>query len=349
MKKLIILFVIVGCAGLMAQEPYRVGTTAANFLEVGVGAAGNAMGDASVAVTSDLMSVYWNPAGLAFMDRSEAHFIQQPYIADINMQFAGVGLVLPNIATLAMAVTHMGYGDNMPVTTLEYPEGTGEKFGVDDYAFTLSIGRKLVQWFSFGVSGKFVSSQIWHCKANAMAVDLGAVVNTSFFSFSGQREDGMRIGMSISNYGTSMSYDGIDLLSSIDISPNEDGNYADVSGKFNPSAWELPLIFRLGIGLRHSFGSRHTLVLAVDALHPNNNSEYLNAGAEYLMKLPGMGNFFLRGGYKGIGMAESIFGPTFGAGFVLTPMPSIALKFDFAYRSMTLLGNAYTYGFGVMF
>ena len=32
-----------------ANEPYRVGTTAANFLEIGFGSSGAAMGDAAVA------------------------------------------------------------------------------------------------------------------------------------------------------------------------------------------------------------------------------------------------------------------------------------------------------------
>ena len=36
--------------------------------------------------------------------------------------------------------------------------------------------------------------------ASSAAVDLGVLVNTKFFSFTGKDRDGMNIGMSISNY-----------------------------------------------------------------------------------------------------------------------------------------------------
>ena len=48
--------------------------------------------------------------------------------------------------------------------------------------------------------------------------------------------------MSISNYGTRLQYDGIDLLNPIDIAPFEDGNFADVPGQFRPGQWELPFL-----------------------------------------------------------------------------------------------------------
>ena len=62
---LISILLIAMTVSLVANEPYRVGTTAANFLEMGVGSAANGMGDAYVAATRDLSSVYWNAAGLA--------------------------------------------------------------------------------------------------------------------------------------------------------------------------------------------------------------------------------------------------------------------------------------------
>ena len=45
---------------LIAQEPYRRGTTAGNFLEIGYGSRGSAMGDAAVASANDLESFMYN-------------------------------------------------------------------------------------------------------------------------------------------------------------------------------------------------------------------------------------------------------------------------------------------------
>ncbi|MDA0378244.1 MAG: hypothetical protein O2899_02035, partial [Bacteroidetes bacterium] len=43
----------------------KVGTTAAQFLKLGVGARAVAMGGSFVAESSDLSALYWNPAGLS--------------------------------------------------------------------------------------------------------------------------------------------------------------------------------------------------------------------------------------------------------------------------------------------
>ncbi|RQW03172.1 PorV/PorQ family protein, partial [candidate division KSB1 bacterium] len=241
---LILLLAIAICS--FANKPYRVGTTAANFLEMGVGGAANGMGEAYVAAARDLSSVYWNAAGLSYMTANEVQFSYQPWIADINVAFVGGGVILPRIGTLALSVLSMNYG-RTGVTTLEMQEGTGETYQATEYAATFTYARKLAQWFAFGASGKYVISNIWHMGAQAAAVDLGVLINTHFLSPTGERQDGMTIGMSISNYGTRMQYDGMDLLRPIDILPNQNGNYKDVEGQFRLQQWELPLILRLGV------------------------------------------------------------------------------------------------------
>jgi len=339
---------VIGHAEGLAQEPYRVGTTAAGFLEIGYGGAGSAMGDAYVSVARDLSSVYWNPAGLAYMDYNEAQFTYQPWIADINTSFIGVGMVYPSFGTVALSLIQVGYGD-MAVTNLDMQDGTGELFTASDLAFSASYARRLAQWFAFGASGKFISSKIWHTSAKAVAVDLGVIVNTHFFSPTGKREDGLNIGMSISNYGTKMKYDGIDLLFPIDILPDEEGNYRDVEGKFSLQSWELPLIFRIGVSHTPIIFGQHRLMVSVDALHPNNNSESINLGVQYQLTLPSYGEFYLRAGEKAHYMKDAEYGATFGGGFLLHMMNNMGLKLDYGYRNIGVLGNVHIYTLGLIF
>ncbi|MGC9513073.1 MAG: PorV/PorQ family protein [Fidelibacterota bacterium] len=333
---------------IQAQEPYRVGTTAANFLELGVGSAGIAMGDAYVSVARDLSAIYWNPAGLANLQKNEVQVMYQPWIADINNAFASVAVVVPRLGTIAAGIFTQNYGEE-EVTTLAMQDGTGETYTANEIAATLAFSRKLAVWFSFGASAKLIHSSIWHMSATAAAVDLGVLVNTHFFTFGGEREDGLNIGMSISNYGSRISYDGIDLLNPIDIKPNENGNYADVPGQFRMQAWELPLIFRIGFSLNPVNTGIHKLTLAADALHPNNNSESVNLGAEYSLTFPGSATISLRGGYKGLFMDQSQFGPTFGAGLKLLLLNNTALKFDYAWRDVGLFGNSPAYTIAIHF
>src|SRR4029453_7116453 len=49
----------------------RVGTSSGGFLKIGVGARATGLGESFVAVANDPSAIYWNPAGLASMQRSE--------------------------------------------------------------------------------------------------------------------------------------------------------------------------------------------------------------------------------------------------------------------------------------
>ena len=165
-------------------------------------------------------------------------------------------------------------------------------------AFSLSFARNITEWFSVGATGKIITSSIWHESASALAFDLGVLIKTDFFSPTGGNEHGLNIGMSISNYGTTLKYDGLDLLTPIDVDPNSAGNYQSAPGRLATQEWELPLIFRVGISVTPLLTDVHEIILSVDALHPNDNSESVNVGAQYSLNFPSFGKIFLRGGTK---------------------------------------------------
>jgi len=349
-SKLLVIFIALtlSISTIIANTPNRVGTTTANFLEIGFGSAGIAMGDAYVSVANDLSSAYWNPAGLAFMKYNEALFMIQPWILDVNSSFAAVGVPIEGIGTFALDIIYMGYGE-MEVTTLSQQDGTGEMFDANEFAATLSYGRSITEWFAFGAGIKYISSQIWQVTGAAVAFDLGVLIKTEYFSRSGSRNDGLSIGMSISNYGTKLQYDGTNLLNPIDILPDENGNYKDVPGQFRLSSWELPLIFRVGVSLKPIASERHQLIFAIDALHPNNNKESVNLGTEYSLKVPTFGKLSLRAGYRALFIDRSEFGLTLGAGFVMNLIQNTNLTVDYAYRDLGLLGSTNCFGISIQF
>ena len=240
------------------------------------------------------------------------------------------------------------YGDE-DVTSMTLQDGTGEKFNGSDMSFNLSFGRQLAEWFSFGAGVKYIRSSIWHESASAFAIDLGAVVNTKFLSWTDKPGDGLNIGMSISNYGTRMTYDGIDLKQSIDIAPDEDGNYAYVPGKYELDEWELPLIFRIGASFYPYMANNQKFLLEIDALHPNNNSESVNVGGQYSYNVPGYGEINLRAGYKGLFLKDSQYGLTLGFGVNLNFLENHSIKIDYAYRKVGVLGNVHAYTIGFAF
>jgi len=345
---LIVMISVLGSNSVMANGPHRVGTTTANFLEIGYGSAGIAMGDAYVSMVEDVSAVYWNPAGLAFMPNSEAQFMVQPWLVDVNTSFLAVGIPVNGLGTVAFSLTYMDFGD-MEVTNLEMQEGTGEMFSASDFALSVSYGRAIATWFAFGASAKYISSQIWHTRGSAFAFDLGVMIKTRFFSPSGKQQDGMRLGMSISNYGTRLKYDGTDLLNPIDILPDENGNYHDVPGQFRLNEWELPQIFRVGFSVNPLIMGNQTVTVAVNALHPNNNSESINLGMQYKINIPAFGELYLRGGYKALFMEASEYGVTLGAGFRKKLIRNTGIRMDYAYRDIGILGSVNCFELGFQF
>src|SRR5437762_1251930 len=85
MKRLFLLLLVI--FGPKIAEASDTGTTAANFLKLGIGPRAIAMGEAQVGLADDVYAAYWNPAGLAPLKVPEAGFVQNQYIQDISEQY----------------------------------------------------------------------------------------------------------------------------------------------------------------------------------------------------------------------------------------------------------------------
>ena len=79
---------------------------------------------------------------------------------------------------------------------------------------------------------------------------------------------------------------------------------------------------------------QNRLTIAADALHPNDNAESMNIGAEYAYNEM----FFLRGGYQALFLEDSQEGFTVGAG-VYAKTSGLTFKIDYAYQEFGLLDN----------
>src|SRR5580765_128324 len=72
----------------------RAGTSSATFLRIGIGARAVGMGETFVAVANDPSAIYWNPAGLASLQRRELSFSHVQWPADVH--FEHLTLILPS-------------------------------------------------------------------------------------------------------------------------------------------------------------------------------------------------------------------------------------------------------------
>lgn len=340
MKKLLYLcvFILVPTLtfGQIITNVTKVGTTSAQFLKIEPGARAVAMGGAFVAVANDATAIYWNPAGIARLQRTEAVLMHTEWLAGMNFDFVGFILPLSSFGNLGISIASLSM-DEMKVRTVFYPEGTGEKYGAGDIAFGLSYAKNLTDRFSIGFTGKYIQQHIWHMSSSSYAVDIGTLFTTGF--------NGMKIGMSISNFGNKMMLRGKDTLINYDPDKVKYGNNDRIPANLQTDEFSLPLIFRVGVAMDVLKGDRSRMILAIDAVHPNDNTENINLGTEYVFN----NMISLRVGYKNLFTKDAEEGLTAGAGLEYRFAGSTSLKIDFAYQDFGRLENVQRFSLGMKF
>src|SRR5437763_645156 len=97
-KTFLILFLF-----FIAQQSLAVsksGTTAGQFLKIGVGGRASAMGGAFVAVANDASALFWNLSGIARLNRNEAILAHSEWLADMNFDDGRIVVKMDGFATL---------------------------------------------------------------------------------------------------------------------------------------------------------------------------------------------------------------------------------------------------------
>jgi len=316
-----------------AQESNKAGTSAAQFLKIGVGARAMAMSGATVGIVDDASAAYWNPAGLAGVKTFTLFGTHTRWFADINHDYFGAVLPLGDDHRIAVSATVLNVGE-IEITTEEQPRGTGTFYDATDVAVGLSYSGRLVEFFSFGATVKYITQRIYNESASAMAVDFGTVLHTGF--------EGITIGMAFTNLGTAMQLEGRDLHRTYDPNPNSAAN-TGVSSYLGTESWELPVNFRVGIGWvllgpgeALLTEESHTVRLAVDANHANDAPESAVVGLEYMWQ----DILALRGGYT---FNDDVRSWSTGIGLHWGTAQSLAVGIDYAYADLDRLGPVHVF------
>jgi hypothetical protein len=324
---------------LLGQGVSKTGTVAATFLEIPVGASAVAMGSAFVSLANDATSLYWNPAGSAWLAQSEVLAVHTNWIAGTRFDFASFVLPLEEFGTVGFNVTSLSM-DDMKVTTVEKPEGTGEYFSAGDLAVGVSYAHRLTDRFTIGFNAKYIQQTIWHESANAFAIDVGTIFRTDLIG-------GLTIGASLSNFGTPMKMSGRDARQFGILDPTKQGTNSQIPQDIEMDSWDLPLLFQIGVSTTAFKTENYRLTIAADALHPNDNYESVNVGGEFAFQ----DILFLRGGYNALGLADREGGLSLGFGISSNGFlsSSTTVKFDYAFRDMGRLSNINVFSLSVRF
>lgn len=329
-------FGIVIVSSLFAQQAAltKTGTTAASFLKIGVGARAIAIGGAYTAVSNDLSAIYWNPAGLGRLNAGEAAFNHIDWIADIKYDNAAVAIVMDGVGTLGASFTSLNVGE-IEVTTTADPEGTGEKYTAGGTMMDLSFAKSLTDKFSIGFNLKYIRDYIWNMNSQTFAVDFGTLYTAPILN-------GLTIGASMSNFGPKMKLEGRDNKTLIHAGA---GNQNIIDGEYSLDGYDLPLLFRVGVSTDAVKDENTRITVAVDAVHPNDNTEYVNSGIEYTWA----NIVSLRGGWKSAFERGTEQGLTLGGGIQYQLAANVNFVVDYAYQDFGRLKPVHFFSFGLKF
>ena len=339
MKFLSIIIFILSLIPIYGQETNKAGTTAAQFLKIGVDAGSLGMAGANAGLVNNVSSMYWNPAGLVEVNSISVLASYTDWFVDLKHQYFGIVLPVNEDNKIGLSATVLTM-DEMEITTELQPKGTGNFFNASDVMVGLTYSARLVEFFSFGISVKYITQNIYNETASALAIDIGTKLNTGY--------KGIKVGMALSNFGTAMTLDGRDLQKTYDPNPNNATNIG-VASLLKTETWELPVNFKVGIGWELMgkgdvmiYDQTHSIKIGIDGNHPNDGPENASVGIEY--KWQNLVAF--RSGYY---FNDDVRKLSLGFGLNWEIPQSFAVGVDYAFADLDRLGNIHSISLKVGF
>jgi hypothetical protein len=140
------------------------GTSAVPFLLISPNSRASGMGEAGAGLADDAGSVYWNPAGLAFLQGSEvsithANWLPQFHLADLFYDYLNYRQDIPEWGgSIAGSVTYLNLGEfTITNETGPLPIGTFKAFEV---AATVGFGTTISENWGIGMNLRFINSSL---------------------------------------------------------------------------------------------------------------------------------------------------------------------------------------------
>jgi tetratricopeptide (TPR) repeat protein len=243
-------------AGLVLLLPWsaRAGSGTRSIFSLGAGARSQGLGGAFVSVADDASALYWNPAGLARLPRSEitaSHVSLFSSTSEATFFFAGAAYPTLSAGTFGLGFLRLGSSFDAYDEASRY---LGESsYGESQAMLSYGIARRLPYLAgetSFGVSAKLQHQEVEPFSATGTGLDLG-------FLYRPDRFENLALG----------------------------ANLQDVIGadlKLVSEEEPVPFTLLLGASYGLPIGRSGRLLLSLGYDAPRYDDHELHVGAEYL-------------------------------------------------------------------
>ncbi len=283
------------------------GTTSAVELQLPVGPRAIAMGEAYGAVSNDILSLYWNPAGLRQL--GGVHFMAQytDFIDTITYNYFAIGMPVGKKAAAGLGYKMVSSGEEEEISELGLP--TGAKIGLSYMEVDLGFAYKLRHNVDIGLTAKYLSEKLESSEAKSastLAADIGVSYRPSVRN--------LTLALVFQNLGTGL--------------------------KYGPEAEKLPTNIKVGSAYK-MFENNFTA--AFDLNFPNDNKPVASLGGEYWYKdrLAGRFGYRYQGGLDwNANDAGGMGGLYLGVGLKIRTKGKV-LGVDYAWSTQGYLGTVH--------
>jgi hypothetical protein len=200
------------------------GEAGAHCLIIPPGARANGLGQSYVAIADDATGIWWNPAGLAFVNRAAdlMHSQLVPELAsDVFYEYFGGAFKVEGLGTIGGSLTYLTYGD---WEARDQNNNYLGQFSSWEVAPTLSGAIKIWNNIGIGMNLKFIYIDLAPKEAtvegqagrgSSVAVDIGGLWRVPDFAVLGYKVSRLDLGVCVSNLGPSISFVNVDQAASL--------------------------------------------------------------------------------------------------------------------------------------
>ncbi len=340
------------------EDNTSYGTTSGEFLLLGAGARGTALGGSFAAIVTDVSALYYNPAGAALLERPGIMVGTYDYLADTRYSWGGVAFPLSGGArTIGFQLGTFGFKDQ-PIYTEEQPDGTGGTYSVNQTFVGGTFAQNFSDRFSAGITAKYVNDRLGTVSGSAFAVDFGTNFHASL------NNHPVKFSFVLANIGSNLSYSGTGLQGNVPRTPipgEDETPTLPQQSNLLTKDFPLPTTFRVGLAYDVLTGENNRLTVLGDFNQPNNNKPGFAFGSEWMSNKLGGSNFgfALRGSYSYTGAnnldpqssqtalndEETLQGLAFGGGLMYGAGNGFSLGLDYAYKYLGVLGPTNFFSF----
>ena len=242
----VVLLSVLSVPSAQAGNDERRGTAGASELLINPWARSTGWGGVNISNVRGLDAMFGNVAGLAFVSNIEVAYTNSIYfggrsglVSGASINSFGLGVRLFDAGVAGIYIMSMGFGD-IDITTENSPElGTNGTFSPSYMTINVGYAHSFTRSIHGGVVFKVVSESTDNVSGSGFGIDAGIQYVTG-------ENDELKFGISLKNWGPSMSFDGTGLSLQMD---GVGGN--DFTVETRSAEMELPTC--LNIGLSYDF------------------------------------------------------------------------------------------------